>query len=426
MDVDSMIQKLRNRFDLVKDHRASNCKYRLSDVLMAGFAIFHQKDPSLLAFREQFPARSENMKRVYGLEKIPEDTGFRECLDQVSPDLLQGGFSELFSMADQSGILAQKRVLGGRLALSFDGTGHFSSNEISCPHCLVKHHRDGKVSYHHQALAAVVTCPGSTTVLPIFAEPIVNADGHNKNDCERNAFKRLLPKVRTMLPEKEAIVAVADALYADGPTVRALGSWDMDFIIVIKEGYVLVQAQAMAAKKQLQETSWTDAKTSTTARWATGLTLNGANQDLLVNYLEIKETDLKTGKITYENKWITNLDLNKDTVREVASVGRSRWQIENETFNTLKNQGYHLEHSYGHGKKFLSSVFALLMLLAFAVDQLAQAVDSTFKKAMAKFKTRKGFWKRVSAVFDIVPTKSMNAIYRFIAGEIQINLPQIE
>ena len=189
----------------------------------------------------------------------------------------------------------------------------------------------------------------------------------------------------------------------------------------------------MAAKKQLQEASRADAKTQTTARWATGLTLNGANQDLLVNYLEITETDLKTGKITYENKWITNLDLNKDNVPEVASVGRSRWQTENspprylgETFNTLKNQGYHLEHRYGHGKKFLSSVFALLMLLAFAVDQLAQAVDSTFKKAMAKFKTRKAFWKRVSAVFDIIPTMSMNAIYRFIAGEIQINLPQIE
>ena len=31
--------------------------------------------------------------------------------------------------------------------------------------------------------------------------------------------------------------------------------------------------------------------------------------------------------------------------------GRARWKIENETFNTLKNQGYHFEHNYGHGKK---------------------------------------------------------------------------
>ena len=28
-------------------------------------------------------------------------------------------------------------------------------------------------------------------------------------------------------------------------------------------------------------------------------------------------------------------------------AGRCRWKIENETFNTLKNQGYNFEHNYG-------------------------------------------------------------------------------
>ena len=32
--------------------------------------------------------------------------------------------------------------------------------------------------------------------------------------------------------------------------------------------------------------------------------------------------------------------------------------VENETFNTLKNQGYQLEHNFGHGTKNLSTVFA--------------------------------------------------------------------
>jgi hypothetical protein len=41
----------------------------------------------------------------------------------------------------------------------------------------------------------------------------------------------------------------------------------------------------------------------------------------------------------------------------------------NETFNTLRNQEYHLEHNYGPGSKNLSTNFILLMLLAFLVDQ---------------------------------------------------------
>ena len=51
-------------------------------------------------------------------------------------------------------------------------------------------------------------------------------------------------------------------------------------------------------------------------------------------------------------------------------AGRARWRIENETFNSLKNQGYEFEHNFGHGEKNLATVFAALMMLAFAIDQI--------------------------------------------------------
>jgi hypothetical protein len=52
--------------------------------------------------------------------------------------------------------------------------------------------------------------------------------------------------------------------------------------------------------------------------------------------------------------------------------GRARWKIENETFSTLKDQGYTFEHNYGHGQQNLSVVFAMVMMLAFLVDQTQQ------------------------------------------------------
>jgi hypothetical protein len=39
--------------------------------------------------------------------------------------------------------------------------------------------------------------------------------------------------------------------------------------------------------------------------------------------------------------WVTDLHLTKGTVYQIMRGGRARWGIENETFNTLKNQGYH-------------------------------------------------------------------------------------
>jgi hypothetical protein len=47
------------------------------------------------------------------------------------------------------------------------------------------------------------------------------------------------------------------------------------------------------------------------------------------------------------------------------------------TFNTLKDQGCHFEHNYGHGVDNLATVLALLMLLAFTVDQMLPWLPAT-------------------------------------------------
>ncbi len=75
---------------------------------------------------------------------------------------------------------------------------------------------------------------------------------------------------------------------------------------------------------------------------------------------------------------MTNLKVTDENVFEIMRGGRARWRIENETFNTLKNQGYHFEHNFGHGYKNLSVVFAMLMMLAFLVDQVQQIASQLF------------------------------------------------
>jgi hypothetical protein len=63
---------------------------------------------------------------------------------------------------------------------------------------------------------------------------------------------------------------------------------------------------------------------------------------------------------------------------------RGCWKIENETINTLKNQGYNFEHNYVHGHKNLSSIFCVLMLLAFFTDQIQQIAYDLFKDILIK------------------------------------------
>src|SRR3954454_9758605 len=119
--------------------------------------------------------------------------------------------------------------------------------------------------------------------------------------------------------------------------------------------------------------------------------------------------------------WITDLALNADTVWDIMRGGRARWKIENETFNTLKNQGYHLEHNYGHGEQNLSVVLALMMMLAFLVDQVQQLCCPLFQAAWSKMKTKCHLWEEIRHHFRTLLFDSMaellTALIRGIAPQ---------
>jgi hypothetical protein len=58
--------------------------------------------------------------------------------------------------------------------------------------------------------------------------------------------------------------------------------------------------------------------------------------------------------------------------------------IENESFNTMKNHGYRLEHDFGHGSQNLSAVLTTLNPLAFACHTIrALAIRALAIRALA-------------------------------------------
>ena len=423
--IDKLIQLVRKGFETIKDHRRSNTSHSLADLLSAGFAMFSLKDPSLLIFRQQYTRRSENLERVYVIQSIPEDTALRKGLDKVNPSDLEEQFRVPLAELQTQEVFTEREVLDGYTAISCDATGNYCSGKKQCAHCMVKNLGNGEQRYYHQLLAAVMTHPRQKTVFPVACEAIVKQDGSTKNDCERNASKRLIPKIRAMLPQNKLLL-IYDALYANGPHLKLLKENQMSFISGIKEGYVMIQKEQLAKADKLQIRTWHQLNKTCTIRFANELILNGQHQDLKVNYFEYKEIDNRTGKTIFFSSWITDILITRDNCKELVAVARCRWKIENETFNTLKNQGYHLEHNYGHGKHFLATNFALLTMLAFLVDQISQHLDLAFQKAWTRVETKKLLWLEMNQAFNLLPVMSMNVIFRFICGEVKINLPLLE
>ena len=208
LSITGLLALVRKEFEQIKEHRIKTITYQLADVLMSALAMFGLKYPSLLRFEENRhePTLRANLKNLYGVERAPSDTQMREILDPVAPEALRVAFRQIHRELQRQKVLEKYRYLGGYL-MSVDGTGQFSSTQIQCDDCCSRVLRNGTVQYYHQLLAAVIVHPEQKTVLPLFPEAITRQDGETKNDCERNAAKRLLPAIRANFPKLRLIVA---------------------------------------------------------------------------------------------------------------------------------------------------------------------------------------------------------------------------
>jgi hypothetical protein len=137
--------------------------------------------------------------------------------------------------------------------------------------------------------------------------------------------------------------------------------------------------------------------------------LNASHADLRVNFLECWEGDQGTDQGQHCS-WVTDLRVTKGTVYQLMRGGRARWRIENATFKTLKNPGYHFEHHVGHGDHHLSVVFAVLMMVAFCVDQVQQLCCPLFQAVWAKMGSKRRLWERMRALFDDDALESMRQL----------------
>jgi hypothetical protein len=428
LSADSLFRLLRNRFRRIPDARSGQPDIPLGDALMSALAMFSLKDPSLLAFDERRQDPTDNFRTIYGIDHVPCDTQMRAILDPIDPDHLRPLFGDVFRCLQRGKALERFVYLDGHYLLSLDGTSYFSSTKIHCSSCLEKHHRGGGITYSHQLLGASLVHPDLKEVIALAPEPIINQDGHTKNDCERHATRRWLKKFRQEHPHLPVIV-VEDALSANAPHLQDLRDARVHYIIGVKPGdhaslfRHLVDADEAGRTPHL---TFVDPATGVLHhfRFHNGVPLNESHPDELVNVLEYWEIHAN-GKVQYFS-WITDFVLTPDNVYAVMRGGRARWKIENETFNTLKNQGYHLEHNYGHGEQNLSVVLALLMMLAFLVDQTQQLCCPVFQAARNKFRTKRYLWEEIRNFFRMLLFNTMTELLTAIARGIEQQQPTLQ
>ena len=310
-------------------------------------------------------------------------------------------------------LLERYEFLDGQYLCLVDGTELFNSEKIHCKNCCKKEHRDGRITYHHQLLGAVIAKPGLSQVIPLCPEPITKQDGVTKNDCETNAFHRFLADLKKEHPRLKLTI-ISDALSAHAPHLRQIEDAGYGYMVVVKpEGnkslFEWVKGMTQTVSKTVDGNKYT-------FRYVNQVPINDTKDAPLTNFMECEWEELR-GKQIHKGScsWGTNHKITDKNIYELMLAGRTRWKIENETFNTLKNQGYQFEHNFGHGKKNLHTVFALLMMLAFLVDQIQEAACGLFQSAMKSGKTRQSMWRKLRSFFEMYLIESWTDLFGAIS-----------
>ena len=235
-------------------------------------------------------------------------------------------------------------------------------------------------------------------MIPFAHEVIRREDGDTKNDGERNAAGRCIEILRGDHPHIKLIVT-EDALSPNAPHIGTLKRFDCRFVLAVKPGdhaFLFEEADEAIAEGRTVEFEHAPGDKPETLhffRFVKDLALNKSHPDLRVNLLEYWQVNPK-GLLRFS--WVTDIRIRRENAITSMRIGRARWRIENETFNTFKNQGDHLEHYDGLGRKHLSAVFVTLMMLAFCVDQPLQLCCPLFKGVWRKLQTKRDLWERES------------------------------
>jgi hypothetical protein len=415
----------------IPDHRPQNNHSKISvhDAVMSGLAVMHLKYPSLLKFDQvcvQNTDRLHNLKSLYSISRVPSDTHLRDMLDPIETRYFRKFFTTLFAYIQRSGRLKQFEYLDEGYIAPIDGTGHFSSGKISCPDCCTKNPDSASPQYYHQLLACCLVKPGKKEVIPLMPEPIIQQINSSKNDCEKTALKRLLANISREHPHLKLVLNFDD-LYSDGPTIKLVKSYGYRFIMVAKDTSHVSLYEAvdqLDADEKVTRLEFTDENGyKHWFRFINGVSINKSHKDVLVNYLEYVETSPKGKK--YTNVWVTDIEITGENATKIMRGARAKWKIENETFNTLKTQGYNLEHNYGHGKKNLATNFANLAFIAFLIDQTEQLACPLFQQALSAKKSKKSLWHAIRGLFDWFHIDNWTELIIVIIGGQSISIKQL-
>jgi hypothetical protein len=269
---------------------------------------------------------------------------------------------------------------------------------------------------------------GKAQVIPLEPEFIVPQDGHEKQDCERTAANRWVEAMAGFYSPL-GVTLLGDALYATHPMIRGVLKKGFHYIFVVKptnHKYLYEELEGMEKLgeiRTLERTHWTGRKHRRLVyRYVNEVPLTDAQDCVKVNWVEITMSDDK-GNVTFHTAFVTDHLITEQNVEALVEAGRCRWKIENEDINTLKTKGYHFEHNFGHGKRYLSQTLLSLNILAFLFHTVLELRDKRCALLRATLPRRDTFFQHIATLTQYLCFESWQHLMLFMLKGLTLQDP---
>lgn len=370
--------QLTSMFSSLTDKRhKSYITYKMRTIIMTRLLALLCGITTMTEINNEFNSEQAiaNLSKIcnQNLKEIPDWQTIQDVIEQLDYNEIDNIRKYMFKALLRSKMFDKFRY-DGYIQLIVDATGLTALDYNLNGNCLTRT-RDGKIKYYKYVLEVKVVF--FNMVISIDSEWIENTNSNTekeKQDCEVKAFKRMAPRIKNNYPKLKFIIT-GDALYATDPMMNICENYNWKYIFNLKPDRLKEVAYQFEGNIKLEnETNLSNYYLST----------NIYHKKHCLN--AIKYEELQNNKLV-SFRYVTNLNINNDNIKDIVTMGRRRWKIENEGFNEQKNGSFNISHLCSHFDNALK-IHYLFIQIAHTIRQLLELGSLVYKK-VKKFVTKK-------------------------------------
>ncbi len=266
-----------------------------------------------------------------------------------------------------------KYKYNGCFQLLFDGTGLSNHDYNLNGNCLSRKSKDGKISYYKYVLECKLVV--GSIVISLDSEFIENETMLNerqKQDCETNAFKRMIVRIKKNYPKYKFIIT-GDGLYGTTPIINLCKDYKWHFIFNLKPDRLKQVNELFEDNINYQnEVNIKNYYLSTNIKFNNNL-IN------VFKYIEIKDNKETTFR------YISNINISSKNIKDIVELGRKRWKIENEGFYMQKHGTFNITHLHSRNDNAMKCHYFFIQF-AHTIRQLLEKGNLLVKILKLKIK----------------------------------------